>query len=39
LLPVGGILGHVMDPGIWWLGDQSRIVDSDGSVLGQLAEE
>jgi N-carbamoylputrescine amidase len=39
LLPIGGILGHLMDPRIWRLRGQSRIVDSDGSVLGQLAEE
>jgi Carbon-nitrogen hydrolase len=39
LLPIGGILGHLMDPGIWRLRGQSRIVDSDGSVLGQLAED
>ena len=28
-----------MDPGIWQPRGQSRIIDSDGSVLGQLAEE
>ncbi len=39
LLPIGGILGHLMNPGIWRLRGQSRIVDSDGSVLGQLAED
>jgi N-carbamoylputrescine amidase len=39
LLPVGGILGRLMDPGIWRLRGQSRIVDSDGSVLGELADE
>jgi len=39
LLPIGGILGHLMDPRIWRLRGQSRIVDSDGSVLGQLAED
>jgi hypothetical protein len=39
LLPIGGILGHLMDPRIWRLRGQSRIVDSDGRVLGQLADE
>jgi predicted amidohydrolase len=39
LLPIGGILGRLMDPAIWRLRGQSRIVDSDGMVLGQLAEE
>ena len=39
LLPIGGILGHLMDPRIWRLRGQSRIVDCDGSVLGQLAED
>ena len=39
LLAIGGILGHLMDPRIWRLRGQSRIVDSDGSVLGQLAED
>jgi len=39
LLPISGLLGHLMDPGIWRLRGQSRIVDSDGSVLGQLTEE
>jgi N-carbamoylputrescine amidase len=39
LLPAGGILGRLMDPAVWRLRGQSRIVDSDGSVLGQLADE
>ena len=39
LLPVGGLLGRLMDPRIWRLRGQSRIVDSDGSVLGQLGDE
>jgi N-carbamoylputrescine amidase len=39
LLPIGGILGRLMDPKIWKLRGQSRIVDSDGSVLGQLSDE
>jgi len=39
LLPIGGILGHLMDPRIWRLRGQSRIVDCDGGVLGQLGDE
>jgi N-carbamoylputrescine amidase len=39
LLPVGGILGRLMDPAVWRLRGQSRIVDSDGLVLGKLADE
>ena len=39
LLPIGGILGHLVDPGIWRLRGQSRIVDSDGAVLAQLGED
>jgi N-carbamoylputrescine amidase len=39
LLPIGGILGRLMDPGIWRLRGRSMIVDSDGSVAGQLSEE
>ncbi|HXZ77821.1 MAG TPA: carbon-nitrogen hydrolase family protein, partial [Streptosporangiaceae bacterium] len=39
LLRIGGILGRLMDPAIWRLRGQSRIADSDGSVLGQLGEE
>ena len=39
LLPIGGLLGHLMDPAVWQLRGQSRIVDSDGSVLGQLGDE
>jgi N-carbamoylputrescine amidase len=39
LLPIGGILGHLMDPRIWRLRGQSRIVDSDGAVLAQLGED
>ena len=38
LLPIG-ILGHMMDPKIWRLRGQSRIVGCDGSVLGQLGED
>lgn len=39
LLPIGGILGRLMDPRIWRLRGQSRIVDSDGAVVGQLSDE
>jgi N-carbamoylputrescine amidase len=39
LQPVGGILGRLMDPAVWRLQGLSRIVDSDGSVLGELADE
>lgn len=39
LLPVGGLLGRLMNPQIWRLRGQSRIVDGDGSVLGQLDDE
>jgi N-carbamoylputrescine amidase len=35
---IGGILGHLMDTRIWRLRGQSRIVDCDGSVLGQLGD-
>jgi N-carbamoylputrescine amidase len=38
LVPMGGIIGRLMDPKIWRLRGQSRIVDSDGSVLAQLDE-
>jgi N-carbamoylputrescine amidase len=36
LLPIGGILGRLIDPAIWALRGQSRIIDSDGTLLGQL---
>ena len=39
LLLIGGILGRLMDTRIWRLSGQSRIVDTDGSVLGRLAED
>jgi N-carbamoylputrescine amidase len=39
LLPIGGILGRLMDTTIWSLRGQSRIVDSDGLVLGQLSNQ
>jgi N-carbamoylputrescine amidase len=38
LLPIGGILGRLMDPKIWQLRGQSRIIDSDTSVVGQLSD-
>jgi N-carbamoylputrescine amidase len=38
LVPMGGIIGGLMDPKIWCLRGQSRIVNSDGSVLAQLDE-
>jgi N-carbamoylputrescine amidase len=39
LLPIGGILGRLMDPQIWRLRGQSRIVGPAGSVLGQLGDD
>jgi N-carbamoylputrescine amidase len=39
LMPIGGILGRLMNPRIWRLCGQSRIIDSDGCLLGQLAEQ
>ena len=39
LMPIGGILGKLMKPSIWRLRGQSRIIDSDGSPLGALAEQ
>ena len=36
LLPIGGILGRLMNPDSWRLQGQSRIVDSDGSLLAAL---
>jgi N-carbamoylputrescine amidase len=39
LVPIGGILGRLMDPATWRLRGQSQIIDSDGSVLGRLADE
>jgi hypothetical protein len=39
LAPIGGILGRLMNPTIWRLRGQSRIVDSDGALLGALAEQ
>jgi N-carbamoylputrescine amidase len=38
LVPMGGIIGRLMDPKTWRLRGQSRIVNSDGSVLAQLGE-
>jgi len=39
LTRIGGILGRLMNPAVWRLRGQSRIVGSDGSVLGQLDDE
>jgi N-carbamoylputrescine amidase len=39
LAPMGGVLGRLMNPKIYRLRGQSRIVDSDGSVLADLAEQ
>jgi N-carbamoylputrescine amidase len=39
LLPIGGILGRLMDPKIWRLRGQSRMIDSDATVLGQLSDQ
>jgi len=36
LLPIGGMLGRLMDPKIWRLRGQSRIIDSDTTTLGEL---
>lgn len=38
LLPIGGILGRLMDPAIWALRGQSRIINSDGTLAGQLGD-
>jgi N-carbamoylputrescine amidase len=38
LVPMGGIIGRLMDPKVWRLRGQSRIVDSDGSVLAHLED-
>jgi len=37
-VPMGGVIGRLMDPKTWRLRGQSRVVDSDGSVLAQLDE-
>jgi predicted amidohydrolase len=39
LAPMGGILGRLMNPRHYRLRGQSRIIDSDGSVLAELAED
>jgi N-carbamoylputrescine amidase len=39
LLPIGGILGRLMDTKIWRLRGQSRIIDSDGTELGRLDDQ
>jgi N-carbamoylputrescine amidase len=38
LIHMGGIIGRLMDPKIWRLRGQSRLVNPDGSVLAQLDE-
>lgn len=38
-LPIGGILGRLMNPRIWRLRGQSRIIDSDGTLLGELGDD
>ena len=38
LVPMGGIIDRLMDPKIWRLRGQPRIVNSNGSVLAQLDE-
>jgi len=39
LARMGGLLGRLMSPKIYRLRGQSRIIDSDGSVLAELAEQ
>jgi len=39
LAPMGGLLGRLMNPQVYRLRGQSRIIDSDGSVLAELAED
>jgi N-carbamoylputrescine amidase len=39
LVRMGGLLGRLMSPEIYRLRGQSRIIDSDGSVLAELAEQ
>jgi predicted amidohydrolase len=39
LAPMGGGLGRLMNPKIYRLRGQSPIVDSDGSVFADLAEQ
>ena len=39
LAPSGGLLGRVMNPKIYRLRGQSRIIGSDGTVLAELAEQ
>jgi N-carbamoylputrescine amidase len=39
LEPIGGILGRLMDPAVWRLRGQSRIINSDGAVVGVLSDE
>jgi N-carbamoylputrescine amidase len=39
LVPMGGVLGRLMNPGIYRLRGQSRIVDSDATVPASLSDE
>jgi N-carbamoylputrescine amidase len=39
LVPMGGMLGRLMNPRNYRLRGQSRIIDSDGTVLAELTEE
>jgi N-carbamoylputrescine amidase len=39
LVPMGGLLGRLMNTKIYRLRGQSRVIDSDGSVLAELGEE
>jgi len=38
MAPIAGILGRLMDPAVFRLQGGSRIVDSDGSLLGSLGD-
>ena len=39
LLAIGGIIGRLMSPDSWRLQGQSRIIDSDGSLLAALDDQ
>jgi N-carbamoylputrescine amidase len=39
LLPIGGILGRLMNPATWRLRGQSRLIDSDGSLVAALDDQ
>jgi N-carbamoylputrescine amidase len=39
LIPIGGLFGRLMNPKIYRLRGQSRIIGSDGTVLAELAEQ